>query len=97
MIRISEAGPRVTLCLQAFLRSIGHEVPEPTDELDLVRDLGLESDQGLDFALDLEDALECKLPEDFNPIVHVSGKRGMRLRELVRWIESYIESRGGAA
>lgn len=95
MVRISEVEARVVSALQKFLQSVGLQGVELTGDLDLVRGLGLESDQGIDLALDLEDALGCKLPDDFNPIIHSSGERGMKLRELVEWAQAHVRGLGG--
>ncbi|MFW6039413.1 MAG: hypothetical protein ACOC9P_02945 [bacterium] len=76
-------------CLERFLRSQGRDVRPLTDETDLIRDTGCTSEDGLDFVIDLSDAVGYELPGDFNPFVHDSGQRPMRLGELVTTVEAY--------
>jgi len=81
--------------LNDFLDTIGRDTTVIDDETDLICDLGLESDQGLDLVLDLETVLGVGLPADFNPIVHPSGTRGMKFRELAEWVHKHMSAQGG--
>jgi hypothetical protein len=65
-------------------------VPEFTDATDLIRATGATSDEGVDFAIDLSDAIGVEVPHSFNPFVHESGQRGMRFGELVQRAEGFV-------
>ena len=83
-------GAVVCRCLRAFLDSTGRAGAEFGDRTNLIRDLGLSSDEGVDFVLDLCDALDVDLPEDFNPFVHESGRRGLRVSEMISRVENLV-------
>ena len=84
-------------CLQAFLNSTGRAGAEFGDNTNLIQGLGLSSDEGVDFVLDLCEALHVELPEDFNPFVHESGRRGLRVSEMIRRVENFVSRTGAAA
>lgn len=78
-----------------FFRSLNRDIEEINDDTDLIRHTGATSDDGLDFAIDLEDILGVGIPKDFNPFVHPNGKRGMKFRELVAHAEQFIAAGTG--
>jgi hypothetical protein len=78
-----------------FFRSMERQIDSISDETDLIRGTGASSDEGLDFALDLEEVLAVRVPDHFNPFVHPSGQRGMKLRELVEHAEQFIAADKG--
>src|SRR4051794_26029215 len=80
----------VERCLRDFLTGLGRDVPELTDATDLMRATGATSDEGVDFAIDLSDAVGVDVPADFNPFVHESGKRGLRFGELVERVNKFL-------
>lgn len=86
-----ECAERVSACLTAFLRSAGHGETSFDESTDLARELGLTSLEGVDFVLDLCETFKFDFPEDFNPVVHESGKRGMRYGELIDRVAAYLE------
>jgi len=53
------------------------------DKTDPIRDLGLESADGLDFACILSQRLGCNIPDAVNPFVNDDEHRARRLREIV--------------
>ncbi len=55
------------------------------------------SDEGVDFVLGLCEALHVELPEDFNPFVHESGRRGLRVSEMMSRVENFVSQAGAAA
>ena len=87
LISVSET---VKSALDQFLRSSGHEIPDLGGETDLLSEGAISSDEGVDFAIDLSDALGIEVPHDFNPFVHESGHRGRKFRELVEWAERFV-------
>jgi acyl carrier protein len=96
MMALEYCRQKVSDCLRKFLKSAGHEVPPLSDKTDLHLDLGLTSDEGLDLVLDLCELFEVNFPEDFNPVVHESGRRGMRLGELVHRVAEFLQSQESA-
>lgn len=79
---------RVRTCLSKFIEACGAEAPALAPDTDLLKDLGLSSDQGVEFVLDLCEEFDFDFPKDFNPLVHVSGKRGRKFRELIADIDT---------
>jgi hypothetical protein len=79
-VNVSDA---VKKALLDFFRGLGREIDALDDDLDLLNGTGATSDEGIDFAIDLSNVLHATIPNDFNPFVHSSGKRGMTLRELI--------------
>jgi acyl carrier protein len=80
-------------CLRQFLQSTGRGSVVLSDRTHLTRDLGLSSDEGVDFVLDLCDALGVDLPGDFNPFVEESGRRGRRVGQMVKAVLSFVPAR----
>jgi hypothetical protein len=80
---------RVRSCLREFLQSTGR-TGEFADSTYLTRDLGLKSDEGVDFVLDLCDEFKREFPGDFNPFVHPSGRRGLRVVEMISAVLSHL-------
>lgn len=75
----------VKSALVEFFRGLGRDIEELDDETDLIKGTGATSDEGVDFAIDLSDALGVNVPNNFNPFVHPSGHRAMKLRELIEY------------
>ena len=94
-----DVAETVKVAIVRFFKSTGRDVPEINADTDLVKDTGASSDEGIDFAIDLSDALGVEVPHEFNPFVHESGERGMRFRELVERAKEFVshakESRHG--
>jgi hypothetical protein len=90
LLLVSDVAETVKLALAEFFRTLGRSVPEINDGTDLLKGTGASSDEGVDFAIDLSDALGVEVPHDFNPFVHKSGKRGMRMKELVEQAEEFV-------
>jgi hypothetical protein len=83
---------RVLGLLKQFLVTTGRENPVIADRTHLANDLGLSSDEGIDFVLDLCDVFAVEFPMDFNPFVHENGRRGRRFGEMVRTVELHLTS-----
>lgn len=81
---------KVKMALVDFFRSLGRDIDPINDDTDLIQDIRASSDEGVDFVLDLVDVLGVDVPDDFNPFVHPSGKRGMKFRELIKHAEHFV-------
>lgn len=80
----------VLTCLRQFLDTTSRGSMNFDDRSHLMRDLGLTSDEGVDFVLDLCDVLGFELPGTFNPFVHESGRRGLRVGEMVTAVMNLV-------
>lgn len=58
------------------------------DQTDPIRGLGLESEDGLDFACEISERLGFHFPDDQNPFVDDDGRRPRRVGEIVDLIAS---------
>jgi hypothetical protein len=87
LVDVSEA---VKGALIQFFRSTDRKIPEINRDTDLMKGFGATSDEGVDFAIDLSEVLGVKVPDNFNPFVHDSGKRGMRFEELVERAKKFV-------
>src|SRR5438046_1449366 len=83
---------RVHELLQEFLNSTGRVGVKIHDQTHLKDDLGLSSDEGVDFALDLCDGFKTEFPLDFNPFIEDSGRRGRKFNELVQAVETLLST-----
>lgn len=92
MIGEGEIPERVLQCLKEFFLGLGRDVPVLDNDTDLLAGTGASSDEGVDFAIELEDALGVPVPNDFNPFVHVSGRRGMLCQELISHARQFIQN-----
>ena len=81
---------QVVVCLGGFLTTVHRPTLVATgDDPDLLKDLEMESEDGIEFAIILQSTLKVVVPEEFNPFVHESGHRGMRLSELVERLQHF--------
>jgi hypothetical protein len=92
-LTLTPVSETVKSTLLRFFNSLGRHISNITDDTDLMRGTGASSDEGVDFAIDLADALGADVPNDFNPFVHPSGKRAMTFRELVKHAERFSAAR----
>lgn len=96
-MKVTSVRLTVGRCLRAFLDSTGRAGVGFGDNTNLIRDLGLASDEGIDFVLDLCNALHVDLPEDFNPFIHESGDRGRKVSEMISRVEYFVSRTGASA
>lgn len=82
----------VLTCLDEFLRSSGRTDLAIHDRTSLLNDVGMSSDEGIDFVIDLCEAFEVDLPKDFNPIVHDDGRRGRSVGEVVDAVAAIVST-----
>jgi hypothetical protein len=92
VLSVVDVSETVKESLRRFFRSLGREIPEINDDIDLIEATGASSDEGVDFAIDLSDAIGVEVPHDFNPFVHPSGRRGMKVRELVEHSKTFVSA-----
>ena len=92
---ITPVAQTVRKAVLEFFHSLGRDVGEINDDTNLIRGTGASSDEGVDFAIDLSDVIGVEVPHDFNPFVHPSGERGMKLRELVEHCEQFLAAKKG--
>ena len=87
VVNVSET---VKTALAEFFRGLGREIDTLDDETDLIKGTGATSDEGVDFAIDLSDVLGVDVPNSFNPFVHPSGRRAMKLGELIEHANRFV-------
>jgi acyl carrier protein len=56
------------------------------DDARPIGDLGLASADGIDFTLELEDRLKCRIDDRVNPLVSDDGHRARTVKEIIEWI-----------
>ena len=83
---------RVQELFQDFLDSTGRVGVKIHDDMHFKNDLGLSSDEGVDFALDLCDGFKTEFPLDFNPFVADTGRRFRKLKDLVEAVEDLLSA-----
>ena len=76
--------------LRQFLDSTGRTKVGFDDKSNLLTGLGLTSDEGIDFAIELSAAIQVELPLAFNPFVHDSGTRGCTVKEMIKRVELVV-------
>ena len=70
--------------LQSLHEVLGEEnAVDINDQTDPIRGLGLNSDDGLDFACALSEKLNYDIPDKVNPLVDDSRRRPRRVGEIV--------------
>lgn len=77
---------------EAFLKKTGRPLSEIDSSTNVARKFGLQSDEGVEFALDLGDAFGVEMPLAFNPFVDESGMRGRRFGDLVSAVQKFVGS-----
>lgn len=64
--------------------------------MDLIKDAGLTSLQGLEFVLDLCDEFDFNFPAEFNPFVDDERRRGQTFHGLVKAVERHLAGEGAS-
>lgn len=88
----AEIDDCVRTCLREFLSTCEIDDVKVSNDLDLIKGTGFESADGVEFACELSDALGIEVPHDFNPFVCKTGKRGMKVHELVSEVAQWLKS-----
>lgn len=63
-----------------------------SETTNLHSDLGLSSDEGLDFVLELCDEFDVEFPPDYNPVVHRDRRRGNNVAELAADVQRMLKA-----
>ena len=71
----------------------GRDAPEVTDRTNPVRDLGLDSEDGVAIACSLAEKFNCPIPDNVNPIVDDLKQRPRRVGEIVSLVEKLLTVR----
>lgn len=80
------------LYMKALREFLGDkESADLSEETDPFEDLGLDSEDGVDFACELSERFGCKIPDNLNPWVDDSLHRARRLGESIDLICDLIE------
>jgi acyl carrier protein len=75
--------------LQEFL---GTKAPkEIHDTADPIKDLGLDSMDGVDFACVLSEKFGCRIPDDLNPLVDDTRHCGRRVGDMIKLVTDLLE------
>ena len=70
--------------LATFREFLGEKAPDQLgEETDTFKDLGLDSEDGVDFACVLSEKFGCKVPDNLNPLVDDARQCGRRIGEIV--------------
>ena len=75
----------------AVLRNLPHMDPEEisvAEDTLLVRDLEMDSEDGIELACVLEDEFQINIPNEVNPL-----EKAKTVGKLVKWIEQLVENR----
>lgn len=73
-----------------YLQSTGRRITSIAPSDNLISDLELKSDEGLDLAMDIEDLFQVVIPPAVNPIVNEGEQHGVTFAELVEIVENFI-------
>ena len=77
--------------LAALREFLGDKAPpEITEATDPIKDLGLDSPDGLDFACVLSDLCGCMVPEDVNPFVDDARHRSRKVGEIIELMRDLL-------
>ncbi len=83
---VTEIETFVIDSLGRFLNSLDREVPQIGGNTDPIRDLGLDSADGIDWVCDME-ARGFHVPRDINPFVLGKGPRTRSVRQIAELLE----------
>lgn len=67
-------------------------IPDINDKTDINVDLGLDSNDGLDFACDLSEKLGINIPAELNPFVDDDNQRYRLVGEIVEVLLRFLKS-----
>jgi acyl carrier protein len=75
--------------LQEFL---GDKAPkEITEATNPIKDLGLDSVDGVDFACVLSEKFKCRIPDDLNPMVDDDRQCGRNVGDMITLVRDLME------
>lgn len=80
------------LYLKALREFLGDKAPaDLSEDTDPFKDLGLDSEDGVDFACELSERFGCKIPDNLNPWVDDTRHRPRKLGESIDLICELID------
>lgn len=80
------------IVLAALRDFLGEKAPKTiTDSTDPIKDLGLDSPDGVDFACVLSELLGCEVPKDLNPLVDDARHCGRRVGAMIELLFELVE------
>jgi len=83
----------VRVVFLATLREfLGAKAPdEISDTTDPIKDLGLDSEDGVDFACVLSEKFDCHIPDNVNPLVDDGRHCGRRVGDMIKLVTGLLE------
>ena len=80
------------MVIECLCKSLGgkHATVQIDDDTDPIKELGLESLDGLAFACFLSEKLPCQIPADVNPLVNDKKKQARKVGEIVELMHNLI-------
>lgn len=79
------------IALNCLLEIVGNKGPETIDDkTDPILNLGLDSADGIIYALELENRLGIEIPCDQNPLVDDEKHKSRKIREIVDFLLNLI-------
>jgi len=89
-VTTDEIRQGVLQCLEDLVGDRG--IPEITDKTDPIRDLGLDSEDGVEMACALSEKFGYHIPDNLNPLVDDAKQRGRRVGEIVVLVAGLLSS-----
>lgn len=86
----AEIRQGVVECLKEVLGD--RNVLDITDKMDPFKDLGLDSEDGVEIACALSEKFGYHIPDDVNPLVDDANHRGRRVGEIVALVDRLVSS-----
>jgi acyl carrier protein len=83
------------LLLATLREFLGDKAPDQiTEATDPFKDLGLDSEDGVEFACVLSEKFRCKVPDDLNPLVDDARHCARRVGETIDLMCTLIQEGG---
>lgn len=78
--------------MATLLEFLGARAPEAiSDATDPIKDLGLDSADGVDFACVLSEKFACHIPDNLNPLVDDTRHCGRRVGDMIKLVTDLLE------
>lgn len=77
--------------LKEVLASANIQIENLTLDMNIEKDLGLTSQDGLNLALTLEDKLGISFPPDYNPFINDTTGKFLKLKDIIKKLPKIIE------
>ena len=90
-MKLSHQDVRVVF-MTTLREFLGTKAPnEISDATDPIKDLGLNSEDGVDFACVLSEKFSCHIPDELNPLVDDARYCGRRVGDMIKLMTSLLE------